>query len=97
MPDVKVIISTWLFEYFTSGEWEPLSASLADERWADYIMWDYNTTGRGGTGFIFDPYLAEHGSPGGLPIIGFPEISMFATKPYGGWGANPQIPYIIDL
>ena len=97
MPGVKVIISTWLFEYFTTGEWERLAASLAGEKWADYIQWDYNTTGRGGTGFILDPYLAEHGSPGGLPIVGFPEISMFATRPYGGWGANPQIPYLVEL
>lgn len=26
---------------------------------------------------------------GGLPLLNFPEISMWGRGPWGGWGANP--------
>jgi len=98
LPDVKVILSAWLFDYFTSGEWEKLSELLERDRSAfDYVMWDYNTTCDTGTDFIVDRYLTTNGVPGGLPLIGFPEISMFATQPFGGWGANPQPGYIQSI
>ena len=37
----------------------------------------------------FIPLTAEHGAPGGRPVIDFPEISMWGGKPWGGYGANP--------
>jgi hypothetical protein len=30
-----------------------------------------------------------HGAPGGLPMVGFPEISMYRATPWGGFGSNP--------
>lgn len=102
LPDVKIILSAWLFTYFVPDfdpvEWKNLEKLLIeDSSWVDYIMWDYNTTSITGTEFIYDQYLKENGIPGGLPLLGFPEISMFATLPYGGWGANPQPDYIQRL
>ena len=97
-PDIKVIISAWLIEYFAKGEWVLLDKALSeDPSIADYIMWDYNTTCSTGPDYIMEPYIEQQGSPGGIPLIGFPEISMFATKPYGGWGSNPQIPYLENM
>ena len=29
------------------------------------------------------------GRPGGLPMVDFPEISMYSASPWGGFGANP--------
>ena len=29
------------------------------------------------------------GKLGGLPLLNFPEISMWGRAPWGGWGANP--------
>lgn len=103
LPGVQIVLSTWLFDYFTEGEWKGkewagLAEAVAeDASWIDYLLWDYNTTCDTGTAFILDPYLRQHGVPGNLPLIGFPEISMFATHPYGGWGANPQPDYIQSI
>ena len=33
-------------------------------------------------------YISEHGVPGGFPIIGFAEISMYGSVPWGGFGTN---------
>ena len=61
--------------YFDSTEWKGLSNLLArDHSWADMI-------------------LAEGEAPGkekfNLPMVGFPEISMYNTFPWGGFGATP--------
>ena len=98
LPNVKIVLFAWLFDYFVGEEWESLAKALETESpWFDYIEWDYNTTCNTGTDFILSPYIAENGVPGNIPMLGFPEISMFATQPYGGWGANPQLAYMQKL
>ena len=37
----------------------------------------------------FPRYPLERGVPGGLPLVNFPEISMWGQSPWGGYGANP--------
>lgn len=97
-PQTKIITATWLFEYFIDGEWEGLRAALeADRSWTDYLLWDYNSSAGTGDTFILDPFLEKMGVPGDLPLVGFPEISMFNTLPFGGWGANPQPGYLQEL
>lgn len=39
----------------------------------------------------------QHGGPGGLPLLNFPEISMAGREPWGGFGANPQPDRLEDL
>jgi hypothetical protein len=34
----------------------------------------------------FPKYLLDHGVPGNLPLLNFPEISMFGRSPWGGVG-----------
>jgi hypothetical protein len=86
-PDCKIILSTWCFENENDdnpdGEWAGLSKSLQkDNTWIDYIMAD-------GHNNYFPKYILEQGVPGNLPLINFPEISMFGMSPWGGYGANP--------
>jgi len=83
-PAAKVILSTWYFDHFTTGEWEGLSEAFAGgpPPWADLILAD-DYSG-------FPEYPLRHGSPGGLPVVGFPEISMEGMFPWGGFGANPR-------
>ena len=38
----------------------------------------------------FPRYLLSNPVPGDLPLINFPEISMFGHNPWGGFGANPM-------
>jgi hypothetical protein len=61
--------------YFDSTEWKGLS---------DQLAFDHSNS---------DMILAEGEPPGkeriGLPIVGFPEISMYNTFPWGGFGATP--------
>ncbi|MCE5276871.1 MAG: hypothetical protein ABFD92_13480 [Planctomycetaceae bacterium] len=84
MPAAKVVLSTWYFDHFTSGEWSGLSRTFEAERpdWVDYLMIDdYGT---------FPQYPLTHGVPGGFPAVNFPEISMEGMYPWGGFGANPR-------
>ena len=85
-PNCKFIVSTWCFENEDDsnpdGEWVGLSAALSpDKSWADYIMADGHEN-------YFPNYLLENKAPGGLPILNFPEISMFGMDPWGVYGTN---------
>ncbi len=84
MPKAKLILSTWYFDHFINGEWEGLDKTLASNRpeFADFLMVDDN-------GDKFPEYPLKHGAPGGLPMLNFPEISMYNMYPWGGYGANP--------
>lgn len=80
LPGIKVMLSTW---YFDSTEWAGLSDTLSkNPDWIDVIMEeDIDVAGHK---LSYLPPLA-----GNLLIIGFPEISMYNTFPWGGFGATP--------
>ena len=81
-PQAKIVLSTWGFDTFTTGEWAGMHRAFAKKpAWADYLMVDL----RHGPGAAF---LSEQGVPGGLPLLDFPEISMMGMTPWGGFGAN---------
>jgi hypothetical protein len=81
-PAAKFILSTWMYDSPPAGEWEGLARLLAaDKTWADYIMADAHEA--------FPRYPLDRGVPGGLPLVNFPEISMWRMWPWGGYGANP--------
>ncbi len=66
--------------FFDSMEWDALSKLIAaDGSWTDFL-------------------LSEGDAPGkeiaGLPVVGFPEISMHNTFPWGGFGATPLPHYL---
>lgn len=83
-PDLKIILSTWLFDTPDTGEWKALAASLEERNdWVDYILADSHED--------FPQYPLEHGVPGNLPLLNYPEISMWKLHPWGGYGANPLI------
>jgi len=73
-------VSTWCFDTPYEGEWEALSDSLKEEQWCDCILADAHED--------FPKYPLENPSPGGLPVINLPEISMWGLYPWGGWGAT---------
>jgi len=81
-PDLKVVLSTWVYDTPPEGEWEGLTRFLEKDRdWVDYIMADSHGD--------FPRYPLEKGVPGGRPLVSFPEISMWGRSPWGGYGANP--------
>jgi hypothetical protein len=81
-PDLKTVLSTWMFDTPPEGEWEGLTAALAkDGAWVDYILADAHED--------FPRYPLDVGVPGNVPLINFPEISMWGNWPWGGFGANP--------
>ena len=84
MPAAKVVLSTWYFDHFIKGEWEAFAREVGKAKpdYADYLMVD-------DYGDNFPQYPLEHGVPGGLAMITFPEISMYNMWPWGGYGANP--------
>ncbi|MCC7374430.1 MAG: hypothetical protein IT581_07225 [Verrucomicrobiales bacterium] len=81
-PKLKSVLSTWMFDTPPEGEWAGLTDSLARDRsWADFILADAHED--------FPRYPLDVGVPGGLPLLNFPEISMWGNWPWGGYGANP--------
>jgi hypothetical protein len=81
-PGVRIIVSTWTFDTPPAGEWEGLARFLEkDKSWVDFIQADAHED--------FPRYPLEKGVPGGLPLVNFPEISMWGQSPWGGFGANP--------
>lgn len=89
-PRTEVVLSTWMFDSPPAGEWEGLTKALAeDNSWVDYIMADAHED--------FPRYPLDHGVPGGLPLVNFPEISMWGMSPWGGYGANPLPGHLQEL
>ena len=87
VPECKRIISTWCFENEDDnnpdGEWVGLTQALAqDKSWVEYLMAD-------GHDDYFPAYPLKNGVPGNLPLLNFPEISMFGMSSWGGYGTNP--------
>lgn len=81
-PKTKVVLSTWMFDSPPAGEWAGLAKALEEDKsWVDYIMADAHED--------FPRYPLDRGVPGNLPLINFPEISMWGMSPWGGFGANP--------
>jgi hypothetical protein len=83
-PKGKVILSTWYFDRWAYGEWDGITAKFKEKKpdWVDYIMADNFEE--------YPRYPLDHGVPGGLPLLNFPDISMWGQNPWGGYGANPQ-------
>ena len=81
-PHIKIVVSTWTFDTPPCGEWDGLSKALAEDKsWADCIQADAHED--------FPRFPLERGVPGDLPLLNFPEISMWGQSPWGGYGADP--------
>ena len=81
-PHLQTILSTWTFDTPPEGEWQGLADNLArGNDWLDYLLADAHED--------FPRYPLDVGRPGGLPLLNFPEISMWGNWPWGGVGAHP--------
>lgn len=84
-PTATITLSTWLFDHGkqpAQGEWAGIDRAFATRPgWVDYLLADAHGE--------FPRHPLEHGAPGGLPLVNFPEISMYGMYPWGGFGANP--------
>ena len=77
-PNAKSYVSTWLFD---DRDWPLFYKYLEKEDWIDAIIADAHED--------FPKYLTEHPLPKKIPILTFPEISMWGRYPWGGTGAQP--------
>jgi hypothetical protein len=81
-PGINIILSTWMYDTPPAGEWEGLTQFLNNgNNWVHYIMADAHED--------FPTYPLQSGVPGNLPLLNFPEISMWKQSPWGGYGSNP--------
>jgi hypothetical protein len=86
-PRAKIVLSTWIFDYDGPGEYDGVWKAFSKRPdWVDYLMVEAREK--------FPRYVLDHGSAGGLPILTFPEISMYRMRPWGGFGANPLPGYL---
>lgn len=87
MPQTEICLSAWYFDHFTTGEWDAFIREVERgdySEWVKYLVVFFNES---------EPLpsaLQENGNLAGIPLIGFPEISMFQAEPWGGFGANPM-------
>jgi predicted esterase len=91
-PKGQVVLSTWYFDKWIDGEWKGITDKFNAKKpdWLHYIMAD-------DYGGVYPPYPLAHGAPGGFPLLNFPEISMYAHYPWGGYGAIPLPKYLQKL
>jgi hypothetical protein len=86
LPQTRVVLSTW---HFDKHDWQGLREAFSTRiPWFDYVMVDHREPAR-------EARLGADGlpikTPGNVPVLGFPEISMYGTFPWGGFGATPLI------
>ena len=84
-PSARFVLCTWCYDVreTSDGEFEGLDRELRrNHDWVQYIMADSHED--------FPRYPLDVGVPGGLPLLNFPEISMWGRYPWGGYGANPM-------
>jgi hypothetical protein len=74
LEGTQVVLSTWFFDNDEWAEFERIFAQR--EPWFDYLMAEEHR-------------IAACPLPGAVPVVGFLEISMLATFPWGGFGATP--------
>lgn len=79
-PNAHRQVATWCFDTPPEGEWEALDKSLDEEKWCDSILADAHED--------YPRYPLDVHVPGDLPLVTFPEISMWGLFPWGGWGAT---------
>ncbi len=89
MPESKIIVSAWYFDLFIKGEWEGFCKRIeaGELDWTDYVM-----------GFFPQGEIPEcvkgKGLPKGIPMVSFPEISMYGGFPWSGFGASPTVEFL---
>lgn len=96
-PDVRSIVSTWVFDkpVVNGSEYEGLDNFIKAEK-ARSAHSPSGPTSNFSFAMVDDhddfplwPLQHGGGTVGGLPLLNFPEISMWGRSPWGGWGANP--------
>lgn len=77
IPGSKTILGTWVF---SPSEWLEIQKmfSVQHPEWVNYMMNEWLNDG-----------TRPVGSPGEIPELGFPEITMLSWQPWGGYGAVP--------
>lgn len=87
MPNIKIILGTWGFNRFINGEWEGLYDVFEKMKPSvrDKIAFILNQQVGGEQ---LPGRLLHCEPPGNKPIVGFPEVSMYGSVPWGGFGTN---------
>jgi hypothetical protein len=81
LPGIKIVLSTW---YMDQQEWADVARQVrARPGLADALLMEHFNE-------PFGPAPFADGAALGLPVVGFPELSMAGMFPWGGFGANPQ-------
>lgn len=77
-PEARTMVSTWLFkDHEYQALWEYLAKP--ESAWIDALIIDAHKD--------FPKYPLTHKLPRDIPVVTFPEISMWGRYPWGGYGA----------
>lgn len=87
-PAAKVILFTWCFD---QAEWDGLTKLLEEDLdWVDFVMGGLNRENE-------PPKLETLQLPRRIPLLNFPEITVWLTAPCGASGANPRPAYYQNM
>ena len=88
----EIIISTWPFDFNMHGDYELFFNEVrkGTYSWSPYVMTSFRS-GR------IPKYLLDDPLPKDVHLIDFPEISMLNAKPWGGFGANPDVMFLDNV
>lgn len=84
-PNTKICFSAWYFDRFIHGEWDAFYKAIQEgdyKDWVSYIVAFFPDGGK------IPAFIQEEKSVAGIPLIDFPEISMYGATPWGGFGQN---------
>lgn len=85
-PGAKLLCGVWYLDHFVDGEWEAFQKQMATGKY-DFFSYLY--------GYFFENEpIPEMVASGKRKMLGFPEISMRGSTPWGGFGANPLPAYL---
>ncbi len=84
LPGIRFGISSWTF---TPEEFDMLKMHLEESPWCDWVLADAHGD--------FPRWPLENDLP--VPLVTFPEISMWGLCPWGGYGATPLPRHFSEL
>ena len=84
-PQTKFCLSAWYFDRFVNGEWEAFRRAMQEGDYAEWISYIVAFFPEGGK---IPDFILKEKNIAGIPLIDFPEISMYGATPWGGFGSN---------
>ena len=93
-PETKICLSGWYFDKFIRGEWDAFYKEMQSGDYRDWVKYIVTFFTEGGK---IPSFIRNDQNIAGIPILDFPEISMYGATPWGGFGSNATPNMFMDI